>query len=276
MYFLVILIYKRGLSQYEASTSTLSISSLQASTSTLSNLSLFMATAAPTPFLATPRPWNTTTLNELTLRGEDALIAWLMAKGLLAPSADWPKCGSFCRMAKHKHSPIWRCPRKGCQTRVNIKEGSFFSNKVELCNSFKANVSLDKTTESDKDSQGCGRYTQNSHWYNFCRDICEEHSITIGGPGKIVEIDESKFGKYTYTFLTANCISFHMTDLYTVLYTHAGKHKYNRGRQVDGHWVFGGIERGSSQAFMVVVSDRTKITLLPIIQHYIRPGTTIY
>ena len=32
-------------------------------------------------------------------------------------------------------------------------------------------------------------------WYNFCRDICKEHflanPITIGGPGKIVEIDES-------------------------------------------------------------------------------------
>ena len=95
--------------------------------------SLFMTTAAPTPFLATPRSWNTTTLIELTLRGEDALIAWLMAKGLLASSADCPKCGSSCRMAKHKGSPIWRCPRKGCQTRVSIKEGSFFfSNKVEL------------------------------------------------------------------------------------------------------------------------------------------------
>lgn len=107
-------------------------------------------------------------------------------------------------------------------------------------------------------------------WYNFCRDICEEHflsnPITIGGPGKTVEIDESKFGKYTYIF---------MTDLYTVLFSCAGKRKYNRGRQVDGHWVFGGIERGSSKAFMLVVPDRTKITLLPIIQQYIRPGTTI-
>ncbi len=103
--------------------------------------------------------------------------------------------------------------------------------------------------------------------FNFFRDICAEyflahpitigksHSvcmynyfitspITIGGPGKIVEIDESKFGK----------------------------RKYNRGRVTDGHWVFGGIERGTSNAFMVVVPDRTKQTL---IQTYIRPGTTV-
>ena len=40
-------------------------------------------------------------------------------------------------------------------------------------------------------------------WYNFCRDICvkalESHDIPkIGGVNKIVEIDESKFGKRKY------------------------------------------------------------------------------
>ena len=88
-------------------------------------------------------------------------------------------------------------------------------------------------------------------WFNFFRDVCAEnflaHPITIGGPGKVVEIDESKFGK----------------------------RKYNRGRSVDGHWVFGGIERGTPNAFMTVVPDRSKQTLLPIIQQYIRRGTTV-
>lgn len=40
-------------------------------------------------------------------------------------------------------------------------------------------------------------------WYNFCRDICvkalESHDfLKIGGVGKIVEIDVSKFGKRKY------------------------------------------------------------------------------
>ncbi|KAG8227915.1 hypothetical protein J437_LFUL011843 [Ladona fulva] len=39
----------------------------------------------------------------------------------------------------------------------------------------------------------------------------------LGGEGKVVEIDESKFGK----------------------------RKFNRGRLVEGKWVFGGIERGT-------------------------------
>ena len=54
---------------------------------------------------------------------------------------------------------------------------------------------------------------------SFAREVCatilEVESQPIGGVGKIVEIDESKFGK----------------------------RKYHRGRRVDGVWVFGGIER---------------------------------
>ena len=63
-----------------------------------------------------------------------------------------------------------------------------------------------------------------------------------------VEIDESKFGR----------------------------RKYHRGRYVEGHWVFGGTERGSGNAFMVEVQARDAQTLLPIIRQHIRPGTRIY
>ena len=44
---------------------------------------------------------------------------------------------------------------------------------------------------------------------------------------------------------------------------------------MDGHWVFGGIERGTIKSLMVVVDDRSAATLIPIIQKYILPGTLI-
>ena len=69
----------------------------------------------------------------------------------------------------------------------------------------------------------------------------------IGGPGKEVEIDKSKFGK----------------------------RKYNRGRSVDGHWVFGGIERNGGDSCLVEVPHRDAATLLPILVAHVRPGTTI-
>ena len=88
-------------------------------------------------------------------------------------------------------------------------------------------------------------------WYNFARDVCAQHFINnpaaIGGPGLGVEIDESKFGR----------------------------RKYNRGRMTDGHWVFGGVQRLTGQAFLVEVEHRDARTLLPIIEEFIKPGSTI-
>jgi hypothetical protein len=89
-------------------------------------------------------------------------------------------------------------------------------------------------------------------WLQFCRDICVEFFIrnpkVIGGPGKIVEIDE----------------------------TLISRRKYERGRVVNQVWLFGGVERGSSEnCFMEIVEARNADTLLPIIQRRIAPGTTI-
>lgn len=68
-----------------------------------------------------------------------------------------------------------------------------------------------------------------------------ESSERIGGKGKTVQIDESKFGK----------------------------RKYHRGHHVEGQWVFGGIDNESRKCFLVAVEKRDEATLL------IEPGTTI-
>lgn len=89
-------------------------------------------------------------------------------------------------------------------------------------------------------------------WHAFMREVCVEVCLKmnepIGGPGQIVEINESKLAK----------------------------RKFNRGRSVDGKWVFGGVERGSTRCFFKAVERRDKETLLDIIKTFILPGTTIY
>jgi hypothetical protein len=88
-------------------------------------------------------------------------------------------------------------------------------------------------------------------WGMFCREtmleFLEGSSVKIGGPSKIVEIDESKIGR----------------------------RKYNRGHPVDGQWVFGGVERGSGRTFLVPVPDRTADTLTALARKWVEPGTTI-
>ena len=82
----------------------------------------------------------------------------------------------------------------------------------------------------------------------LCAVFMAEHSQKIGGPGTVVEVDEAKFGK----------------------------RKYNRGRWREGHWVLGGVERGTDNVFMEVVPTRDAATLLPIILKHVLPGTEIH
>ena len=78
-------------------------------------------------------------------------------------------------------------------------------------------------------------------WDMFCREVCEvtlfEKREKIGGPGKLVQIDESKIGK----------------------------RKYHRGHVVEGQWVFGGIEEDSRKSFIETVENRTEETLLNLV-----------
>ncbi|XP_066253403.1 uncharacterized protein [Euwallacea similis] len=88
-------------------------------------------------------------------------------------------------------------------------------------------------------------------WSSYCREVYIQwvlkNSEKIGGVGKIVEIDEAKFGK----------------------------RKFNRGRRIQGKWIFGGFERDTKRVFLVPVENRTSQTLLQIIKEWIPPGTTI-
>ena len=88
-------------------------------------------------------------------------------------------------------------------------------------------------------------------WKRFLRDICAkpfiQHPFHIGGPGFKVEIDESVFNR----------------------------RKYNHGCMVMEQRVFGGIDTATKQGSLVSVGNRNANILLPIIQQYVLPGSTI-
>jgi len=54
------------------------------------------------------------------------------------------------------------------------------------------------------------------------------------------------------------------------------KRKYNVGRAVDQQWVFGLYDTNSKLGHIQLVDDRSAQTLIPVIQKFIIPGTTIF
>jgi len=92
-------------------------------------------------------------------------------------------------------------------------------------------------------------------WDNFHREGCcrwmlaNQQGVKIGGPGKVVEVDEMQYKRK--------------------------KHGVGRKTSTSDVWVMGGVERGSQRIFLVIVKDRTKQTLQSVIERYVKKGTTV-
>jgi hypothetical protein len=92
--------------------------------------------------------------------------------------------------------------------------------------------------------QAVANYTQ--YFQQLVEEDLEPVRKKIGGPGIIVEIDETKMGR----------------------------RKYNRGHRVEGAWVLGGVERTpSKRIFLVEFPDRTAASLLKAIKKYVKKRT---
>jgi transposase-like protein len=86
------------------------------------------------------------------------------------------------------------------------------------------------------------------HFRQLVSSTLDDEDTLIGGPGVIVEIDESKISK----------------------------RKYNRGHRVEGAWVVGGVEHTPQRkVFLVSVQNRSRNTLENIIRRHVAAGSII-
>jgi hypothetical protein len=141
---------------------------------------------------------------------------------------------------------------------MSIRENSFFFNQeasldkyLSVFYFFAKNVPAHTASDIlNGDLSECTLLT----WYNLYRDIMSRYLVDnptmLGGPGEIVEIDESKWSR---------------------------KSKYQRGDKTsrDGPWIFGMIQRSNSKVYLFIVNRRTREELYPHILRMVRPGTTI-
>ncbi|XP_029657075.1 uncharacterized protein LOC115231130, partial [Octopus sinensis] len=181
-------------------------------------------------------------------------INWLKRHGLLNTQKICISCGgTMSEIAKKSISDevIWSCGRP-CRKTVSIRKGTFLENSKLKCQQI---IDILYYWAKEDLAKGIGQECHLANvavtdWRNFCRDICAEYyvaqNIKLGGPNRIVEIDESAFVR----------------------------RKYNVGHRVKTQWVFGALER-VTRCLLVAVEDRTADTLLQIIRERILPGTTI-
>ena len=148
-----------------------------------------------------------------------------------------------------------RCTTDGCRKAISLYSHTFFAGSklkinetLELAYYWLCGVS--RTTALAMTGHSPNTVTDfYGHFRQLVASSLEDTDTQIGGPGIIVEIDESKFGR----------------------------RKYNRGHRIEGAWVFGGIERTTEQKFFVkVVDNRNAETLLEAIEEHVLPGSIIH
>ena len=208
----------------------------------------------------TAAKWTYDRLKDEVLCSKDNVIRWCMDEGLIACERVCGHCNKGMKLVvcgDRSDGHKWECRRqeggKRHKVEMSIRQGSWFK---------KSNMTIEEILKFTywwcrdvKQEDICHELNVATNtavdWDSFCRETCEvmllEREEKIGGPGKIVLIDESK----------------------------VGKRKYHRGHRVEGQWVFGGIEEDLRRSFMAAVDKWDEATLLPLIERHIAKGTTI-
>ena len=136
---------------------------------------------------------------------------WLIEIGLLfnlgTATCNFYKNGHFVLRKDESYSRdgfCWRCSNKKCKKKVSIHAGSWFEGhnltleQIILITYFRV-YGVDQ--EFVKNELGISNQTI-VDWYNFSREVCscilEKDNEKVGGPGIVVEIDESKLSKRKY------------------------------------------------------------------------------
>ena len=179
---------------------------------------------------------------------EAATISYLLEMGVLQV----PICSPCGMQMRSTGGRLYQCV--SCKTRASITGSTFFRgvkvplNKILLlmyCFILEMNyINVRRIT-------GLSRDTVTNKLMELRQLIgttvrAEGDKYMVGGPGRYVQVDESKFGKVKRT-------------------------KGKRGHPVPGGWVLGGTELATDQwghndYFAVCVKDRKATTMLPILR----------
>ena len=190
------------------------------------------------------------------------MIRFLQDRGVLASAMTCDKCHvpmNLTTRNKNSDRCAFKCPKDKCKCIKSVRHGSWFTHMrvpiqkvvwiVYLWSIHMPVGMAAQQTEVSKKSI--------VQMYQFLRDVCSAKLVALngeklGGPGFIVEIDES-------------------------LFRH--KPKYHRVCAPQNElWVFGMVDTSYTpcRGYMEIVERRDAATLIPIIEQHVAPGSIIH
>jgi transposase-like protein len=159
-------------------------------------------------------------------------------------------------MKKNVEKGVFRCLTARCQRReLSLRSHTFFFNSRLHCIQI---MRLAHIWLSGASSKTAGILTGHGteciaafyrHFRHLVASSLTEQDQVIGGPGIVVQVDETKLGK----------------------------RKYNMGHRVEGVWVLVGIEEtNESKIFLVPVENRNSQTLTNVISSHVASGSILW
>ena len=135
---------------------------------------------------------------------QERKMVWMQQRGLLASQKTCRKCDSDMRFGVKSGVTdgfVWRCKRKGCKTTVSVRDGSFFEKSKLPISKLLHCIYLWalETSVISATAQLAVSARTLVDFYNFLREVCSaaliRNPVQLGGPGRIVQIDESYWNR---------------------------------------------------------------------------------
>lgn len=181
-------------------------------------------------------------------------INYLISKNVFYTTYECPRCGSEMKLYIQRKK--FQCNKKVCKGyQLSFKKGTFFFGSnlkciqiLRLAHLWISGVGRDSAIIISGHSPN----TVTIFYKHFRQLVCEalnDEDMIIGGPGIIIEVDETKLGK----------------------------RKYNRGHRVDGVWALVGIERTlEKKIFIIPIENRSSEIIDNILCKHVKEGSIIY